>query len=117
MRKKALFLSLSLVFSLFLAGCGGGKVVDTKPILFFKTSCPHCQNVEEFITQNQIREQYSFSEVEVNGDRSNAQLFSDKSKECKLDQNNLGVPMFYADGQCYLGDEDIINYFKQKLSI
>lgn len=91
---------------------------DVGMILFFGESCPHCQNVEEYIDQNKIREKLEFQELEVYRNQENAQILAAKAKSCRLDiKNGLGVPFFYDGQNCYLGEDEIIAFFRERLEI
>lgn len=113
MAKKFLFLFVFL--SLILSACSKEPVQNNDgPIFFYGETCPHCQKVEEYMTENSIKDKYSFQELEVSKNKANAAIFGQKAKECKLDLNKLGVPMLYDNGACYMGDVDIIAFFENK---
>lgn len=83
-------------------------------ILFYGDTCPHCKNVEEFMSANGTRDKLSFRELEVYRNQTNAQLLAATAKKCGLDTSaGVGVPFFFDGEKCLLGDQDIINYFKQ----
>ncbi|MFA6417419.1 MAG: hypothetical protein WCW61_04510 [Patescibacteria group bacterium] len=83
-------------------------------ILFYGDTCPHCKNVEEFMNTNGTRDKLSFRELEVYRNQTNAQLLGATAKKCNLDASaGVGVPFFYDGEKCLMGDQDIINYFKQ----
>jgi hypothetical protein len=84
-------------------------------ILFYGDTCPHCQNVEEYIVANNIRAKLSFQELEVYNNQTNAQLLAAKAKRCGLDTSaGVGVPFFFDGQNCLVGDQPIIDYFKTK---
>lgn len=88
-------------------------------VLFYGIGCPHCAKVEDFIKENKIKEKISFEEKEVYFNRQNAKLLAEIAKKCNFSENQIGVP-FLWDGekeQCIVGDEPIINFFKEKLKI
>ena len=88
-----------------------------KMILFYSDSCPHCKNVEAYMDQNGIREKMKFEEREVSQDRNNAALLEQKARQCNLDlSQGIGVPFFFDGQQCLMGDEPIIEYFKDYAS-
>ena len=101
------FISLALIAVIVI------WTVTKKPakIFFYGSTCPHCQKVEEFMNQNGTRSKLSFQELEVYNDKANAQRLIQTARKCGLDTlNGVGVPLFYADGKCLVGDVDIINY-------
>ena len=91
-----------------------------KMIFFYGETCPHCANVEKFFEENEIEKEIQFEEKEVYNDKNNAKLLILVAKrKCNLKENEIGVP-FLWDGEnskCTVGDQPIINYFKEKLNI
>lgn len=126
MQKKVFFLVIVIIFLslfsffIFSKKRQEGKLLIPKGIvLFYGIGCPHCAKVEDFIKENKIREKISFEEKEVYFNRQNAKLLVEVAKKCNFSENQIGVP-FLWDGekeQCIVGDEPIINFFKEKLKI
>jgi glutaredoxin len=88
-------------------------------VLFYGIGCPHCAKVEEFIRENKIKEKIAFEEKEVYFNRDNAKKLIEIAKKCGIKENEIGVP-FLWDGEnqrCIVGDEPIINFFKEKLNL
>lgn len=81
-------------------------------ILFYSLACPHCQNVSEYITNNNIKEKYNFSELEISENKKNSAKLIEKAKICGYDSASLGVPFLWTGEKCLTGDIDIINFFK-----
>lgn len=119
-KKSFLFLSFLIAFSVLLSGCAAKKdrtivAEDDSPIiLFYGEECPHCKNVEKYLDENKVAEKIQFSEREVYHDEANAALMAEKAKQCGYDENNLGVPFLWTEEKCFMGDVDIIQYFKEK---
>jgi glutaredoxin len=81
-------------------------------VLFYSTSCPHCQTVEKYIADNQIKDKLDFKEAEVSSS-ANASLLVQVSRNCNLDiEQGIGVPLFFDGNRCYQGDVEIIDYLK-----
>jgi len=94
--------------------------VQDKTIFFYGDGCPHCANVEKFFQDNNVESKIQFEKMEVFNNRGNASLMDlIASKKCNISSNDLGVPFLWdgPDKKCILGDQDIINFFKQKLGI
>lgn len=90
------------------------KPKETDKILFYGDTCPHCKNVDEFMNANGTRDKLSFQELEVYRNQVNSRLLVATAKKCGLDTSaGVGVPFFYDGEKCLMGDQDIINYFKQ----
>jgi hypothetical protein len=88
-------------------------------ILFWGEGCPHCENVEDYISQNNLDEKINISRKEVYYNKQNQILMSQKADRCpEIDQSaGMGVPMAYfvAEDKCYLGDTPIIEAIDEKL--
>lgn len=81
-------------------------------ILFYSESCPHCQNVDEYIKTNHIEDRLTFQKLEVSQNKNNSRLLLEKAKSCKLPTTQaVGVPFFFDGQKCLIGDTDIINFF------
>jgi len=84
-------------------------------ILFYGIGCPHCAKVEEFIKENQIEKTIPFVKKEIYFNRQNAKELEEKAKICEIPENEVGVPFLWDGEKCFLGDVDIINFFKEKI--
>lgn len=113
--KKSLRISL-LIIGLVIISVGFAiiKSRPAKQILFYSNYCPHCKNVEKYINDNNIKQKVTFEELEVADDKANANILTAKAIKCGIDPNNIGVPLFYDGKQCFVGDQDIINYLSAK---
>ena len=85
-------------------------------ILFFGDGCPHCAKVEKYLSKNNIKDKISFKEKEVYYNQDNAKELAEKAKICGLPTDSIGVPFLWNGTKCYIGDQDIINFFKQKIN-
>ncbi|PIR67099.1 MAG: hypothetical protein COU51_00290 [Parcubacteria group bacterium CG10_big_fil_rev_8_21_14_0_10_36_14] len=83
-------------------------------ILFYGDGCPHCTIVEEYIKENSIGDKISFAQKEVCYNQNNAKKLGAKAKICGLPTDSIGVPFLWDGEKCLIGDQDIINFFKQK---
>jgi glutaredoxin len=114
-----IFIVLGIGFY-FLKGKNSSQDQDLKGIiLFYGIGCPHCAKVEEFIKTNKIKEKIEFEEKEVYYNKENAQKLIEIAKKCGFNEKEIGVP-FLWDGEnqrCIVGDEPIINFFKEKLNL
>jgi len=92
--------------------------IENKIIFFYGEGCPHCANVEEFLKENGVEDKIQFEKKEVYNDRGNAKLLILVAKrKCGFKENEIGVP-FLWDGEnskCTVGDQPIIDYFKEKI--
>ena len=84
-------------------------------ILFYGTGCPHCEKVEEYLQENNIESKINIEKKEVYDNKDNANLLAKIAKKCGIKENELGVPFLWTGSECKIGDEDIINFFKEKV--
>jgi len=87
---------------------------ENQIILFYGDGCPHCAIVEDYIKNNNIKERLSFEEKEVYYNRKNADDLVVKAKICGIPTDYIGVPFLWDGEKCFVGDQDIIDFFKQK---
>ena len=117
-----------LIFSIFAIGqkkeknkvtIGNADVVINqqinKIIFFYGDGCPHCAKVEEYFKENNVQNKISFTQKEVYYNKNNASELASKAKICGLTTNSIGVPFLWTGKKCLIGDENIINFFKQKI--
>jgi len=105
-----------------LAGLFAHSVMKPSPttaptagtIFFYGRECPHCQDVEKFLADNNISAQARYDSVEVWHNQDNANLMLEKAKECGLSQDKVGVPFVWSQGKCYIGTPDVEAFFKQR---
>jgi glutaredoxin len=126
MKINKYFLTLSfLIFALVLTGCAKSNdqenfsSVDknSEIILFYSEKCSHCKIVEKYIIDNNIAEKVNFTQDEVYNNKGNATFMIEKQKECNLDKDMIGaVPFLWAKDKCFLGQDDIIQFFKDKVN-
>ncbi len=86
-------------------------------ILYYSNGCPHCAAVESYLKQNQIRNKITFYIKEVNHNSSNAKDLQLKAKICGLPNEAIRVPFLWDGEKCLIGDQVIIDFFKQKTAV
>jgi glutaredoxin-related protein len=119
--KKYILVACFLGVSLVLAGCGNGggetPAVDRSAeiVLFYGQECPHCKIVEKYIEDNEITEKVTFAQAEVYHNKSNADFLAEKAGKCGFDEKLIGVPFLWEKDKCYVGQEEVIQFFKDKI--
>lgn len=83
-------------------------------ILFYGDGCPHCAIVEEYLDSNNVLEQVQYVMKEVYYNQVNANELGEKAKYCGMPTDSIGVPFLWDGSNCYVGDQDIIEFFKLK---
>lgn len=95
-------------------------------VLFYGADCPHCKNVEDYISQNKIEEKVKITKLEIQfNNKTSPELLSNQSlliktaQDCKLDiGNGISIPFLYdGRGNCLLGDGPVINFLKNEAGI
>lgn len=112
------FLSLGLFVAKFFLGADTPGITDLgEPIFFYGRECSHCKVVEGYIVQNKVEDKFKFSWGEVYHNKKNVEIFKEKFKQCGVaDENKMGVPMLFDGGKCYVGENEIIDYFKKAIN-
>lgn len=87
-------------------------------ILFWGNGCPHCQKVEDYISQNQLDSKFKISRKEVYSNQANQQLLTATAQKCpEIDTSRgVGVPLAFdvKANKCLYGDTPIIEWFQAK---
>jgi len=86
-------------------------------IYFYGEGCPHCANVDQFLKDNKIEEKISFEKKEMFNNQDNAKELVAVAQKCGLPPDQVGVPFLWDGSKCYVGDTDVMNFFKQKTGI
>lgn len=125
MKKLLIILIIIAVFFSFY------KIISKKPaninisqdssdlILFFGDTCPHCKDVEEFISKNQIDQKIKINQLEVYSNKSNSAIFAELAQEIcpdQITQDGLPVPFLVdtKDKKCLIGTTQIEEYLTEK---
>jgi glutaredoxin-related protein len=84
-----------------------------RPQLFWGDGCPHCEIAKEEIIKQDIDPEGQIEYLEVYSSEANTVRFSERLRECGIHPDNAGVPMLYLDGQCYVGDYQVVGRLSQ----
>ena len=106
----------------FLAKIFPGSIKpNTMPegiVLFYGEGCPHCKDVEDFVSQNKIEDKVKFTRLEVWNNQNNALLLINTAQSCEVDiSQGAPVPLLWDGTKCYIGGPDVINFFKNAAGI
>jgi len=84
-------------------------------ILYTTEICPHCRVVENWLAENEeIKKKSGLTEKDANSAGIADEMIA-KMKECNLDASQgIRVPLLSDNGECFLGDQPIIDYLFQK---
>jgi glutaredoxin len=123
----ALFLLLS-AGAIFILGSeknpsteGSGSSVSSAPagqiILYYGSTCPHCEDVEAWLKDNDVQSKVSYQEKEVYESKDNSKELVATAKICGKDENSIGVPFLWTGSDCLVGYDQIIEFFGQRMSV
>lgn len=89
-------------------------------IVYWGDGCPHCENVEKFISENQVGQKIRISQKEVYKDTNNQKELVEKVNQFCPDlgsNGGVGVPLAFdvQNNVCIQGDTHIIDFLKQKI--
>lgn len=87
-------------------------------VFYYGNTCPHCKDVEDWMSSNKIEEKLKITKKEVYDNRNNASELVSTAQKCGLNTSSIGVPFLYTqEGKCLIGTPDIINYLKEKANL
>ena len=86
-------------------------------VYYYGEGCPHCKVINEFLTQYNIADKFSFEKKEVWNNQANASELSRRAKVCGIQPEGMGVPFVYAAGKCFIGEPDVKKFFAEKANI
>jgi len=89
---------------------------ESRIILFYSVNCVHCQNVEAFLEANKVASKVSFESKQLDDNSANFLDLRNKALACGL-KGDIGIPFLWngESNECFIGDTDVINFFKNKL--
>lgn len=86
-------------------------------IFYYGDQCSHCHKVIKFLDDNQIADKVGFTRKEVSSSPENGNELYEKADECGLAKNQIGVPFVYAKGKCYVGEIEVMDFFKKEAGL
>jgi glutaredoxin len=86
-------------------------------ILFYGQGCPHCKDVEDYISANKIADKVKYAQLEVWYNKDNQTILGEVVQKCGINAREVGVPFLYDGTKCLIGEVDIINFFKNAAGI
>ena len=107
-----IFVLLSILYITNKADVAG--VTDDKILIFTTPTCPHCQVVKDYMSQNDLLSKLPIVILDATKPVY-SKLMSEKANICQLDPTGIGVPFFFYQDQCLLGDQPIIDQLDKML--
>jgi glutaredoxin len=85
-------------------------------IYYYSSNCPHCTAVSRFLDENNVADKVNYAKKEVSGSQENQKEFLGAVKKCGNNPSKA-VPFLYTPDNCYLGQDEVIIFFKEKAGI
>lgn len=112
---------IAVLITLFILGGGAylfSRQKDTSPPTtyeyFWGNGCPHCKNVENFLSSWDKKDQVQITKYEVWNNTKNAKRMEQRAITCGIKPQGMGIPLLFTpDGKCFDGDEPIIQFLKE----
>ncbi len=80
---------------------------------YWGDGCPHCKNVDDFMSTWENKDKFELQKFETWKNRDNAKRLQARSDACKIPRASQGVPLLVTpDGKCLDGDVTIIDFLK-----
>lgn len=115
--KKTIFAGLAvaggLIAIIATVSYFGSRGNEDSTYFYYSLTCPHCKVVEEYMAANGTEVKIQIVKKEISESPENAQEFLRRAGNCGIKSEEAGVPMLWKDGKCTVGDQPIINYFKE----
>jgi hypothetical protein len=88
-------------------------------VFFYGNGCPHCADLETYISDNKIASKVKYTMEEVWYNEENANLLQQVAEQtCGLKESDIGVPFIYdGNGKCYVGVPDAETFFATQAGI
>lgn len=119
---KKILLSL-LASSFLLLSCGGNTGTDiinpdAEFLYFYGWSCPHCQELNTHVQEENLFSKISVEKREVYANTINRDKFLALTKELGLSEKETGVPFVYdtITKKYAVGVEPALELFKSRLT-
>lgn len=131
-RQKQIFTVIAILIMVFLMGAvvmagsyfssseTDDQIITTvdldnsKTILYYSLSCTYCRKVDQWLDENQASSWIEIENKEVSSSKPNSKELAMQANRCGLDAKAVGVPFMVAEGKCFQGEVEIIDYLKQK---
>ena len=84
---------------------------------YYSRASSFSMNVQKFFDENKIEEKVVFSKKEVMPNTENSREMDMRAKECGLSEKETGIPFLYAGGKCFVGEEEIMEFFKKEAGV
>lgn len=88
-------------------------------VYYYGQQCSHCKKVQTFLDENNVANKVAYTKKEVinSGDKDAASEWQQRAEECDIKKEDLGVPFVAANGKCYVGDVEVIDFFKKEAGL
>ena len=82
-------------------------------VLYYGEGCPHCRLVEDYLEEYGPGENISLEQKEVFHNQENLAELRKKALSAGVPEDFIGVPCLFDGDRCMVGDEEILDFFRQ----
>lgn len=91
------------------------EVSSDAVVYYYGEECPHCEDVSEYIHENNVTQKVEFEKKEVWHNTTNSAEMLAHAEMCGLSLDEIGVPFMFARGECFIGAPGVIGYFEDAM--
>lgn len=85
-------------------------------VLYVGEGCEHCAKVEQFVKNQNVEKKLGLFIKEVYNNETNRNELKERAALCGTDSAKVGIPFLWNGSGCTIGDDQIINFFKNRLN-
>jgi len=85
----------------------------TEMVLYYSNACPHCQKALQFVDKYKLEEKIPLVEKEVTQDPNNLKEFIARAQACRLNTQEIPVPVLWTGRKCLVGDKMVLMYLRK----
>jgi len=87
--------------------------LPANPTYYWGNGCPHCKIVADFLSSWDKKDTVKIDKKEIWSSAANTKEMQARYTSCNIPQSQMGVPLLFTpEGNCYSGDQLIIDYLK-----
>lgn len=90
-------------------------IVSSDIVYYCSSFDKNCLNMERYFSDNKVSEKIYFSKIDVVKSPESVKEMDLQATGCGLDKKDYGTPFLFAEGKCYVAENEIKQYFEKKL--
>ena len=78
--------------------------------------CSTCNTIQKYLADHSVKDLVAFEEKNVSANEADFEQMAEDAMQCDVDLESFGVPLLWAEGKCYTNENEIVDFFKQKIN-